>query len=397
LGSGLGPDCAISTDTRRVLAVIRFPVGGIRTYILYHYPTLHRAGFRFTFVSADEDGFHALRDEVRGWEGTEFIVAPLIRRRWRAWRMVRPLLRSGRFHVIHSHGLTAGCHSVLANLGVGVPHVLTSHDVFRKDQFPGFKGRVKRKVLEKLLGRVHTIVSVSPDAQDNLLEYLPGLAGAACRLTPVLNGIDTTRFTVQEQEPASTLRADLGIGADVFLAGFLGRFMEQKGFLPLLDALEVLKTKTATRPYHMVAVGQGDYQREYQAETVRRGLGDTVTFLPFAPDVVPLLGQLDLLVMPSLWEACGLLAMEALSLGVPLLASDCLGLRNVLEGSPAVTVPVADPSAFAAALGDAIAKPWRDAARDYAPTARQRFCADSAARKLGEILRAASANPQSAC
>jgi glycosyltransferase involved in cell wall biosynthesis len=296
------------------------------------------------------------------------------------------LLRSGRFDLVHSHGLTAGVYAAMANWRIGVPHVVTSHDVFRPDQFSGLTGRIKRVVLSRLLGRADAIVSVSNGAQQNLLNYLPSLARSHCQLVPILNGIDTRRFARAMPPESGGLRSQLGLLPNTFLIGFMGRFMTQKGFLPLLDALERLASQDTARPYHVVAIGSGDYQGEYKAEAVRRGLRQTITFLPFIPDASQVMGRLDLLVMPSLWEACGLLAMEALSAGVPVIASDCPGLREVLEGTPAVTVAPGDAAALSNTLYGAIADPWTDAARAYAPTAQKRFNASGSASLLREVF-----------
>jgi glycosyltransferase involved in cell wall biosynthesis len=164
--------------------------------------------------------------------------------------------------------------------------------------------------------------------------------------------------------------------------GFLGRFMEQKGFLPLLDALALLAGRTTARPFHLVAVGSGDCERRYRARVESLGLGERVTFLQFVPDIAPTLRQLDLVVMPSLWEAAPLLAMEALYAGVPLLGTSCIGLRELLGGSPSVLVPPGDPAALADALAEAIRSPWPEAALAYAATARQRFSAARSGRQL---------------
>ncbi len=371
------------TATRRVLAVLRWPLGGIRTYTLYHYPTLLRAGYRFTFVGPAHKVFRDFLDEARGWPGTDSVEAPHEGHSCSLWPTVRRLLRSGRFDMVHSHGLIAAAHTSFANLGVGVPHVVTSHDVFRKDQMPGLAGKLKLWGLGKLLGRADSIVSVSRDAQDNLLEYIPGLARARCRLTPVLNGIDVSRFA--EAAPGDDLRARLGIGPDVFLMGFLGRFMEQKGFLPLLHALQLVRD-SGTEPFHLLAVGSGDYQREYAAAAEQLGVADCISFVPFVPDVAPVLRQLDLMVMPSLWESCGLLAMEAMVAGTPVLGSDCVGLREVLRDTPSVMSPTGDVPALAAALRQAIASPWTAAAREFAPVARERFRAEVAAEKLRQVF-----------
>jgi glycosyltransferase involved in cell wall biosynthesis len=265
---------------------------------------------------------------------------------------------------------------------MGVPHVVTSHDVFRPEQFSGFPGRVKRSVLTWLLSRTDAIISVSHGAQENLLDYLPRLARSGCHLVPILNGIDTRRFAQAPPSETDDFRSRLGITPSKFLIGFLGRFMTQKGFIPLLNALRRLASKQTPTPYHVVAIGSGNYQGEYQAEAVRLGLEQTITFLPFMADVRRVMGALDLLVMPSLWEACGLLVMEALSAGVPVVASDCPGMREVLHGTPAVTVSPGDVDELCQALYDTIAHPPVDAARAYAPTARRRFNADDSARLL---------------
>src|SRR5262249_49579640 len=139
------------------------------------------------------------------------------------------------------------------------------------------------------------------------------------------------------------------------------------------------------RPYHVVAFGSGDCEHRYRAAVARVGLAHRVSFRDFVPDVAPVLRQLDLLVMPSLWEAAGILAMEALCLGVPVLGSDCIGLREVLRGTPARLAPPGDADAWAAALRSAIAAPWSAAARAYVSTARVRFDVRGPAREL-ELL-----------
>jgi glycosyltransferase involved in cell wall biosynthesis len=373
-----------SSARRRALVVIRWPLGGIRTYVLYLYPHLLRAGYRFTFVGPADASFRSFCAELRDWPDVEFIEAPQHGRRCRLRPTVRQALRQRRHDLIHSHGFTAAADAVLGNLGIGVPHVVTSHDVFRADQVAGLRGVFKRWLLGLVLARTDCVVSVSRDAQDNLVRYLPGLAHSRTRLVPILNGIDVRRFAAERG--GDDLRHRLGVGDDVFMMGFLGRFMEQKGFLPMLDALERLKREGSPRPFRLAAVGSGDYEREYREEVARRGLSDVVTFLPFTPDVGPVLRQLDLLVMPSLWEACPLLPMEAMAAGVPVLGSDCVGLREVLNGTPSVMAPAGDPAALAVTLRDAIASPWTAAAREYAATARARFDVSRAASQLHGVF-----------
>jgi glycosyltransferase involved in cell wall biosynthesis len=366
--------------------VLRWPVGGIRTYVLYNYPTLLEAGYRFTFVGPADDSFRALAREVRGWKESEFVEAPLRGKGCRLWRPVREQLQSSRFALMHSHGLTAAAHGAWANRGIRVPHVVTSHDVFRPDQAAGLLRRAKIWVLGRLLRHVDAIVSVTKDAHENLRQYLPQLVTGSCHLLSIPHGIDTDRFALTDDNEAGWLRQQLDLTDDVFLLGFLGRFMEQKGFLPLLGALERLVATGTVRPFHLVAVGSGDYVREYRREVARRGLGARITFMNQVPDTGPVLRELDLLVMPSLWEAAGLLAMEAMVAGVPVLGSDCIGLREVLRDTPSRMFPVGDEGELATALRRAIASPWREEARAFAAIARERFSAARSARRLRRVL-----------
>jgi glycosyltransferase involved in cell wall biosynthesis len=322
---------------------------------------------------------------MQSWEGAEFVEATLSGPRCRLRSTVRRLLRQRRFSLIHSQGLTAGVEAVLANLGHGIPHVVTSHDVIRPDQFSGLRGRCKRRALGEILGRSHALVAVSNDARQNHLRYLPALERGSCRVVTILNGVDTARYGNHDSPQGPSLRKRLGLPENVYLLGFLGRFMEQKGFLLLVDALERLAAAGQSPQVRLLAVGSGDYVREYREEIARRpAAAGCITMLEHTPDVTPILREIDLLVMPSLWEACPLLPMEAMCAGTPVLGSDCIGLREVLFGSPSRMVPAGDAAALAQGIGRARESPWRERAAEYAPLARQRF---DVHRGAGQLLR----------
>ena len=91
---------------------------------------------------------------------------------------------------------------------------------------------------------------------------------------------------------------------------------------------------------------------------------------------------MDLVVVPSLWEASSLVSMEAMAAGVPVLGSDCPGLREVLRGTPSRTVEAGDPDALRHGLHLALTRPWTEAARSFAPAARARFDNACSARRL---------------
>jgi glycosyltransferase involved in cell wall biosynthesis len=380
--------CISPTESgRRVLTVIRWPLGGIRTYLLYNYPLLAEAGYTFTLVGPADESFRQLGREVESWEGVELVEAPVSDGKCGLRSTVRRLLGDRRYRLIHSHGITAGVQAILANAGLGVPHVITSHDVIRPNQFAGLAGWMKLRILSWLLSRAEALVAVSNDARVNHLSYLPCLRRRSDKVVTILNGIDTARFRHRRPAAGQELRKRVAIADDVCLMGFLGRFMEQKGFLVLARAMAMLLEEGAPRRIHLVALGSGDYLREYRDEIARwPDLSGRITFLDHTPDTASVLHALDLLVMPSLWEACPLLPMEAMCAGIPVLGSDCIGLREVLIGSPSVMVPAGDDRALAAALRQAVAAPWKDEARQYAPAACHRFDVRQQARSLESLF-----------
>src|SRR5207249_3972997 len=116
------------------------------------------------------------------------------------------------------------------------------HDVFRPCHFAGWRGRVKRWLLGRVLRRLTAVVSVGDDVQANLLEYFPALSGAAPRRVTIPNGIDVLKYAAVSAD-GDDLRQRLGLRPETMLLGFLGRFMEQKGFLVLLEALQQLASE----------------------------------------------------------------------------------------------------------------------------------------------------------
>jgi glycosyltransferase involved in cell wall biosynthesis len=379
------------TGKTRILAVVRHPVGGIRTYLKYTYGQLDRQKYAFTILTVkDTEGSLIARDlggmDVRTIElEHKHLISSL------AWRVFLLLFRE-KYDLLHSHGFTAGALSVLGNLLSGIPHVMTSHDVFRNDQFEGARGRLKKKVLAMLFSKIDIIQSVSRDAQENLAAFLPSLKKTKTRLVTIENGIYIPSFIREPRPKGETdLRGQLGIAPDQVLFGFLGRFMEQKGFVYLIDAVGRLSLDRDFAGRFVVAsVNDGGYLKEYRTLIERKGLTQYFRFHGFVSDVRAVMSELDALVMPSLWEAYGLLAAEALVMGCPVICSDCIGLREVIRQTPAITARQASADSLADALRRFMmhADSIRGETLDFVPVARERYDVTKTVRKLDMLFTA---------
>lgn len=187
---------AASSRRQRILLVARWPIGSVRANLLASYSALCAAGFRFTFVGPAGESLDRLRAAFDGIEGLGFIGVPVENRRCRLWPTVRALLRDGGFGLLHSQGITAAVHAALANLGIGVPHLITLHKPLHPNQFPGWLGCLKRWVLKRTLQQADAIVTASDAARANLLEHVPSLRDRADRIFTVPGGNHAERLKI---------------------------------------------------------------------------------------------------------------------------------------------------------------------------------------------------------
>ena len=141
----------------------------------------------------------------------------------------------------------------------------------------------------------------------------------------------------------------------------LGRLSAEKGHAVLVDAVH--RARASGCDLRLRIVGTGDEEAAIRAQVARLGLGDIVELAGFAPDAGAAVAAADALVLASLQESLPLTVLEAMALGVPVIASAAGALPEVVgDGVCGFIVPVGDAPALAAAFGAA--------ARDRAGLAR---------------------------
>jgi len=160
-------ECAF--EKYHILLVLRWPVGGIRTFIRYEYGNFDRS--KYTILAPDMPELQVLLNDLQEFDWSYI----RIEQRPSILHFVRSVFDAslrGHYDLIHSQGVTAGICSVLGSVVSNTPHIMTSHDVFLKGQFKGLKGLLKKLGLSFLIPMINIIHSVSYDAQDNLMQYL---------------------------------------------------------------------------------------------------------------------------------------------------------------------------------------------------------------------------------
>jgi glycosyltransferase involved in cell wall biosynthesis len=293
-------------------------------------------------------------------------------------------LLAGNYHLVHSQGLAAGMVASVPLFILRCPHLVTVHNILNEWEFTGVRGCLKKFAFSLVLPLIDRIHAVSYDARENLLEYVPSLRVLKKKVIAVLNGIEISRFSGDEK---LDLRNDLNLPADSFLIGFFGRFMPQKGFVYLADAVHhLLRRADLPRQPFVVAFDTGRFIKKEKIDLQRKGIDGHFKFMPFVPNIASALRGLDVVAMPSLWEGCGLVAIEAMVAGVPVVGSDCIGLREVLRDTPCITVPVRDSVRLADALLNEMNNPTVSAVRAFRSEACSRFDVRNQAKRLEGIM-----------
>ncbi len=279
------------------------------------------------------------------------------------------ILEDEGFDLLHLHEPLIPSVSMIALLKSPCANVATFHAA-REAGSAGY--RLARPLLTRFLQRVDGRIAVSTSAYALANRYFPGLY----RIVP--NGVDTGIYSPQV-EP----RPELSEGETVL---FVGRFEPRKGLPVLLEAWpSILAQRPAAR---LVVVGSGSggdpfacLEKRELASVVRCGRipdGDMPSYYRSA----------SLLVSPAMGrESFGIVLVEAMAAGTPVVASDIPGYRDVLgESGAGVLFPRGDSAALAEVVARLLAEAETRAAMGRAARARaERFSWDSVARQVEEV------------
>ena len=334
--------------------------GGTGNVCRQHAAALAARGHQVRVVTAAMTGAPACEEQ-----------AGVMIRRLRPWLQVgnAPLLPGllGALRgvdVIHLHyPFFGGELTTLAAIRTGAPLVITYHqDVL----LPGVRGGVAW-LLRQTVGRwtlrhAARVLFTSHDyGEASYARRL--LGGRAARIDALPNGVDAQHFTPGQPDPA--LRPQLQLGpADqvVLLVAGLDHAHAFKGVAVLLAAIAQLPPTV-----HAVLVGDGDLRPSYQSAADVLGIAGRVHFAGRVSDaaLTDYYRLADVAVLPStsMGEAFGLVLLESLACGTPVVASRLPGVRTVVDHErTGLLVPPGDAAALAVALAALLADPARRAA-----------------------------------
>lgn len=312
--------------------------GGIRVHLWQLIRSLPSAGFETVLAAPPELVAPAgsRRMDLRLSER----LSPL--RDIRQVRRLAALQQQWRPQVVHAHGYKA---AMLAAVAGGRPLVVTFHNLW-----PPEAGSLARAGLRFAVGSSVRQIGVS----QAVLNSVGAAVGELSTGEVIPNSIEAAHFA--ELPARAAAREALGLPADAPVIGFAGRLTPVKGPHILLRAAASLVAGHSA--VTVVLAGEGPLRGELEGQVHELGLAERVRFLGAAPDIRPLLAAADAWAIPSLAEGGGIVALEAMAAGVPLVASAVGGItESVVDGDSGLLAPPGDPAALADALQRVLADP----------------------------------------
>jgi len=314
--------------------------------------------------------------------------------------LTRTALKSapaGGYDVIHAHDWLVAHTAVTLKEHLDLPLVTTVHATEtgrHQGWLPDEASRSIHAAERWLTAESARVVACSHYMRWELATHL---GVPTSRIDVIANGVDPTEWRPCPSEVHTARQRYAGSGP---LLGFAGRLVYEKGVQDLLAAVPQLRARH--RGLRLVVAGSGPFRGELQQKTERMGLRDAVSFTGFLGRALPaVMAATDVMVVPSIYEPFGMIALEAAAVGVPVAASSTGGLKEIVEpGRTGARFTPADPPALARAVSRLL-----DDARSAEQTARRarhmvcdRYSWTDIAERTRRVYRSAgAAGPASPC
>jgi glycosyltransferase involved in cell wall biosynthesis len=262
--------------------------------------------------------------------------------------LIEPTVRGIMPDVIHSqHPLWMGDLAITIAHELRVPLVFTFHtryDEYAQSYVPiaaELASKVAEEVVKRYMRQCTHIVAPTPMIRDLILrEYQVDKP-----VSVVPSPVDLTRY---ENKDSRRIRQEFGLDKYEVLL-YIGRLAKEKGLELLINAFAMV---IADRPQaRLMLVGDGPYRRALEGQVQRFGLSRQVIFTGVIPheEIPDYAAAADLFVFTSLTDTQGLVLVEAMAAGLPVIAVEAPGPVDILSGGGGLLVP-ADEDAFVQAV-----------------------------------------------
>lgn len=285
-------------------------------------------------------------------------------RDWNTYQEIGNLLRRLKPDIIHTHSSKAGILGRLAGFAAKVPTIVHTYHGFGFHQHQPKPVFHSYRAAEKFAcGKTDHLIFVSRDNWDTARQL--GLL-QNCSASLIRSGVEIEEL-LNKKDPG-ILRAELGVPPSSKLIGMIGCLKPQKDPVTFVKAADIVTRKNPSA--HFVLAGDGVLRPKVAKEIAKMKYPERFHHLGWRRNVPELLADLDLVVLTSLWEGLPRIIPEATISGVPMIASNIEGNREViLEGRNGTLAEPSSTTDFARKILQALDENWKvdpDTSRQFA-------------------------------
>jgi len=254
--------------------------------------------------------------------------------------------------VVHTQLEFADVLGSIAGARLGIPTIATIHTLDRPRRWSKEAAHF-RLMAWTLRRRSKRVIAVSESARRHVLAK----AGLRKRHTATIhNGIDLTPYLAAGATARARIRSEFDIPPEAEVIATVAVLRKPKGIEYMLEALVPL---VESHPgLHYLIVGDGAHRTALESKTAQLELGRSVHFAGQRSDVADMLAAADVFVLPSLTEALPTVLIEAMAVGLPVVATSVGGIPEIVEpGNTGLLVAPATPNELADAVGRLLDSP----------------------------------------
>ncbi|GBD34994.1 N-acetyl-alpha-D-glucosaminyl L-malate synthase [bacterium HR36] len=294
----------------------------------------------YEFIVIELDGDGPLEDELTRCRIPVKIVGRHSGIDYRAISRLRQLFRAENVVLCHAHQYTPFVYSLLARCcGRFVPIIFTEHGRF----FPDSR-KVRRLFFNRLLLRKQDKITAVGESVARALVVNEGFSPE--RIVVIPNGIDSQVFKPADGKRKREIRKELQLDNKCFVITMVARLDPIKDHSTAIRALE--RVAIHYPEVRLVLVGDGPLRENVVREIVSRGLVGLVLLCGEQKNIVPYYQCADCFLLTSISEGTPLAVLEAMACGLPVVATECGDLEQIVEpGKTGYLAPVGDDAMLA--------------------------------------------------
>ena len=328
----------------KIAMVGQFPphVGGVGVHIHTLSKELVRQGHEVYVITyphkniQDIDGIHVIGTKGLNIPGVRGLMFKL-----NAKKALENLLDKEDIDIIHGHYLfPAGAAAVEVGNELGIKTYVTAHG---SDMFEVYKKQpLMRSTIKKVLKRADCVLAVSNALRHEIIAT--GVTGISQKTRLSWNSVDIKKFS---QDKNITFKLENNL-FDKPIVLFVGNIIKRKNVESLIEA-----KKIANSDYYLVIVGDGPLFKKLKKKVEDENIRDII-FTGSRNDVENIIPSCDVLVLPSFSESFGLVLIEALACGKPVIGSNVGGITEIITDDVGLLVNPNKVSSIAGAIDEVI-------------------------------------------